>query len=218
MPEISDSDFRQFVAYQQIGTPQEITKKVGDLEKDNHQQRDQIRDLKEKIPKEGSVVLPKEKAEALTEYEKLGTPQDLGKVSGELDDLRKKDQQRTREDAFRAAVKAAKWPEDTVATLLDMRSLDGATVEVKKEKSDKGEDVEVPYVTLSGDGQKAQKLSEFAANAPQLKGLKMETETTTPASNGTRYTPQTGTPPVRTGKVTEEDYRKAVEKTADYVL
>lgn len=192
MPEITDAELRTFAAYQNLGTPQEIAKKIGDLEGDNHKQRDEIRDLKEKQLKDGEVALPKEKAEVLTSYEALGKPEDLQKVVTERDELQQKDQQRTREDAFRAAVKAAGWPEDTVATLLDMRSLDGAAVEVKREKNEKGEDAEVPYVKLAGEGQQPQKLTEFAANTPQLKGLKTEAAKNE-ESGGRSYTRQAGT-------------------------
>src|SRR5690349_9679447 len=106
MPEITDAELRTFVAYQNLGTPAEIAKKVGDLESDNHKQRDEIRDLKAKLPKEGEAVLPKEKADALSAYEALGKPEDLKTVVTERDELRTKDAARSREDAFRSAVKA----------------------------------------------------------------------------------------------------------------
>jgi len=172
MPDISDSEFRQFVRYQALGTPEEAEKKIRDLEADNKQQRDQLRDLKAAVPAEGMVAVPKEKADALAAYEKLGKPDDLANVASERDTLRQKDAARTRQDAIRAAVEAAGWPAETVATLEDMRSLDGAAFEVRAEKNDKGEEVRMPYLTLSGEGKQAQKLTDFAASAPQLKGLK----------------------------------------------
>lgn len=179
MPEITDAELRTFVAYQHLGTPQEITKKIGDLENDNHKYRQVEKPaLEAKLPKEGEVVVPKEKAEKLTAYEALGKPEDLKTVVTERDELRSKTAAREREDAFRGAVKAMGWPEETTATLLDMRSLDGAKLEIKKEKGKDAKgaevDVEVPYVTLAGDGKQPQKFSEFAAATPQLKGIKVE--------------------------------------------
>lgn len=220
MPEISDADFRQFVAYQQLGSPQEVAKKIGDLEADNKQQRDEIRDLKGKVPAEDAVVLAAADAQALEAYRALGKPEELTQAIGERDELRQKDAERTRQDAWTRAAKAMGWAEDAALTLLDMRSLDGATVEVKREKNEQGEDVEVPYVTLAGEGQKEQKLADFAASAPQLRGLKTE-GAPAPASappTGRPFVPQTNSPTRREGKVSDEDHRKAVEQTASYAL
>lgn len=216
MPEISDSDFRTLIAYQQLGTPQEISKKITDLEKDNHKYRQEEKPaLEAKLPKAGEVVVPKETAEALAKYEALGKPEDLTTVVAERDQLRDKDAQRTREDAWRGAVRAMGWPEETVSTLLDMRSLDGAAVEVKREKNDKGQDVEVPYVTLAGEGQKAQTLVAFASSAPQLRGLKTEGTTPPAGTGGFPRQPRDGSPPP---KRTDDDYRTATDQTASYAL
>lgn len=216
MPEITDSEFRTFARYQNLGSPEEVQKKITDLEADNRKYRQEEKPaLEAKLPKEGEVVVPKEKATALEAYEALGKPEELKTVAAERDDLKQKHQQRTREDAFRAATKAAGWPEETVATLLDMRSLDGATVEVKAEKGEKDEDVQVPYVTLAGEGQKAQKFSDFAASAPQLKGLKLEAPTET--SRGRTFPVQretTGEP----RKITKDDHSKSVRSRVDYSI
>ena len=82
MPEISDSDFRQFVAYQNLGTPQDIAKKVGELESDNKTQRDEIRDLKAKLPKETEAVLPKEKAEGILKEMEKEAAEDVKELLG----------------------------------------------------------------------------------------------------------------------------------------
>ena len=68
------------------GTPADIAKKVGELESDNKTQRDEIRDLKLTLPKETEVVVPKEKADALVDYEKLGKPEELNTLATERDD------------------------------------------------------------------------------------------------------------------------------------
>lgn len=176
MPEITDAEFRQFVRYQSLGTVEEIEdqrKKIRKLEDDNKGYRDKIRELEAGQLPENTVAIPKERADLLEAYEKLGKPDELATVVSERDELRQREAARAREDAFRAAVKANGWPEDTVATLLDMKTLDGATVELRTEMVD-GKEVEVPYITLAGDDAKPQKLAEFAASAPQLKGLRTE--------------------------------------------
>lgn len=222
MPEITDAELRTFVAYQQLGSPQEITKKIGDLEKDNHRYRQEEKPaLEARLPKEGEVVVPKEKAAALESYEKLGKPEDLQKTVTEVEELRTKDAARTREDAFRGAAKAMGWPEETVATLLDMRSLDGAKIELKKEKGKdaKGAEVEmdVPYVTLAGDGAQPQKFSEFAANTPQLKGLKVEAADRKLDSTRT-FPRQVGNGSPAQTAPTEEEHRKSVRTRVDYSI
>lgn len=215
MPEISDADFRLFVRYQDLGTPDEIRKKADKLVEDNHGYREKIRELEgAKLP-EGTVAIPKEKAEALEAYEKLGKPEELATVASERDELRQKDAARAREDAFRAAVKANGWPEDTVATLLDMKTLDGATVEVKAETVE-GKEVQVPYITLAGEDAKPQKLADFAASAPQLKGLRTEAPKEEP--KGTPFPRQEATGSEPKGNPTAEDDRKAVRATANYTL
>lgn len=176
MPEITDAEFRQFVRYQSLGTPEELEKlpkKVSDLEADNKGYRDTIRDLKEKLPAEGMVAVPKEQAEALAKYEALGKPDEIEAAVKERETLKADLAMRERRDAIGAAVKALGWPEDVIATIEDMKSLDGAKFEVRTETVD-GEEVQVPYVTLPGEDASPQKLVEFAASAPQLKGLKTE--------------------------------------------
>lgn len=202
MPEISEAEYRQFVRYQSLGTPEDLErlpKKISDLEADNKQQRDEIRALKETQPAEGHVVIPKEKADALEKYEAIGTPDELANVASERDELRQKDAARTRQDQIRAAVEAAGWPAETVATLEDMRSLDGASFEVRTETVD-GEQVRTPYVKLADDGAEPQKLTEFAANAPQLRGLKIE-KPEEQDGGGTPWIEQQGRrPPPKDGK------------------
>src|SRR5699024_10287888 len=89
---------------QGIGTPQEIAKKIGDLEADNHKyRREEKPALEAKLPKDGEVVVPKAKADALASYEALGDPDE---VKGKLEklptleaDLAKRDRETAREEA-----------------------------------------------------------------------------------------------------------------------
>jgi hypothetical protein len=66
------------------------------LYQDNYQAREKARQLqadneamKAKIPAEGSAVIPGDKAKLLELYEKLGKPEDLGQLQGELAAMRK---------------------------------------------------------------------------------------------------------------------------------
>lgn len=177
----SEGDYKDLLSFRnQFATPTDAARKVADLEKDNQKERDKVRDLTEKVklmPADGAVVLTGDDAAAWPKYQALGKVEDLEKLSGRVVELEKSVADSTRKDSFAAAVKALKWPDETVATLLDMNSLNGAVVEVKTEKATgkdgKAVDEAVPYVTLAGEGEKPQKFAEFAANAPQLKGIKM---------------------------------------------
>jgi len=181
---MSERDVQDLGAFRYLGsTPGELAKKIKDFEDDNAKLREKVRGLEEKakgLPPEGAVVLTAEEAKVHEAWKALDLkPEDVATLKAERDTLKDKDAQRTRQDAFSGAVKALGWPEDTVVTLLDMRSLDGATVELKPEKvrdpkTGKDVDVQVPYVTLAGDGQKPQKFAEFASTAPQLKGIRTD--------------------------------------------
>ncbi len=174
MPEISEQDYRRFVALDAIAGryngPDGITKKISDLESDLVKERDKKREAEAKVPGDGAVVLTGDDAKAypaLKELGVLGTAEEIKGKLGRLDEAETKLKDRERKDAVAAAVRAQGWPEETVATLMDLRSLDGASFEVKTEKGKdakgKDVDVQVPYVTLTGDGQKPQKLSGSSA-------------------------------------------------------
>lgn len=180
---MSDRDVQDLGAFRYLGsTPGELAKKVADLERDNQKFRDKNKELEAtaaKVPAEGAIVLTGDEATAYAAWKALEMkPEDVAKLKSDNATLAADKAERDRKDAFAGAVEALKWPKDVVATLLDMKSLDGATVEVKTEKvqgkDGKQEDAPVPYVTLAGEGQKPQKLSEFAASAPQLKGIRTE--------------------------------------------
>lgn len=195
--ELSPAEERAFARYEALGTPEELQRLAGDNEKlksENADRRQKVKDLegelttaKAAVP-EGATVLTGDDAKALEALTAAGMKLgDVPTVLQERDALKAKDALRTREDGIRAAVRAHGWPDETVATLLDMRSLEGAVFEVKTEKvDDKGKQVDgqVPYVTLAGEGQKPQKLAEFAAASPQLKGLRTEASSGAGAGSG----------------------------------
>ena len=188
MPEISESDYRQFVAYQQLGTPQEITKKVGDLENDNKAQRDQIRELKEKVPKDGEVAVPKEKAEALAAYEELGKPEDLKAKVEKVPQLEGEIAKRDREGARAEAAKALGIEGSGLAPFAGSDTLTYEVREEEVEANGKKEKRPVAYVK-DAEG-KEYRLAEYG-KATWGRGFEALI-TAEPPKTGTRYTPQTG--------------------------
>lgn len=204
MPDITDAEFKQFVRYQSLGTPEEAEKKIRDLETDNKGYRDKVRDLEAAKPADGSVVLPKERAQALEAYEKLGKPEELANAASERDTLRQKDQQRTRQDSIKAAVAAVGWNTDTVATIEEIASLQGAKFEVEATKNDKGEDVRTAYITPAGEGATRQKFTDFASGHPALKGLRTEAKKEEPAGAPYPKQPASGSPPGEAKSLVEQ--------------
>lgn len=195
MPEITDAQLTEYHQYRAIApTPSEITRKIEEAIKDNGKQRDEIRELKEKVkavPAEGAVVLAGDDATAYAAWKALELkPEDVAKIKGERDEFAGKIAQRDRKDGFAKVATLHGWAAETADAMLDMKSLDGATLEFKatkvRDKSGKEVDGEEAWVTLAGEGQKPQKFGDFAAASPQLKGLKMEAVAPEPG----RYTPE----------------------------
>lgn len=172
MPEITDAEYRMFVLYQGFGTPTEVTKKIGDLETDNKKQRDEIRDLRAQVPAEGSVLLSKEDGAKHTAYKALGEPAALKTRLAEGDAAKQRVEEHETRSAVQEFAKAAGISEDAIDTLIAIPALKGAKFEVRKKKNDKGEEVPSPYITLTGDGEKAMSLEDAVVKVPALKGLK----------------------------------------------
>jgi hypothetical protein len=170
MPEMSESAVMLLGRYQNLGTPEEIASKRSSLEEDNRKQRDEIRDYKEqakKLPKEGERVLSVDEVKRWDAFAALGkTPEELTQLTTDHEALKVKDVARTREDSARTAVKAEGWSDEAAGVLLRLKDVEGATYSKKKvkEKDAKGADVEVErgFITLPGEGQQPQRLTEFA--------------------------------------------------------
>lgn len=169
---------------------------------ENASLREKKRALEAKVPAEGATVLTGDDAKRWDAFQALGKtpeelaaglvmtaderkkweafaaldvkPEDIPAIVEENKTLKDKDAERTRLDTLAAVVEAMGWPKETTATIADMKSLDEATFEVKKEKSKDGAgaDVEanVAYVTVKG-GQPV-KFAEFAAQTDALKGIR----------------------------------------------
>jgi hypothetical protein len=190
MPEISDAEYRQYLSYQQLGTPTEVSRKVSDLETDNKKQRDEIRVLKENAPEDGQMLVSKGDVEELTKYRELGKLDEL-KTGIEVGqkaavELAAKE---VREAAVQFAATAGLAPE-AVDTLTAIPALKSAKFEVRSVKNDKGDDVNVAYVTLEGENQKAMKYEDAVERVPSLKGLR--TATKEDDKSGTKFGPQGG--------------------------
>lgn len=192
MPEISDAELRTFARYQNLGTPEEVTKKIGDLETDNKSQRDQIRELKKNQPGAEQVIVPKQDADLLEKYRGLGEPKDL---TAKLEAGETAAQQlavRNRRDAAMDFIRAAGLAEETVDTLISLPALSSATFEVKKEKvtDDRGRETEttLPFIVLTDDDGKEQRFAYDKAQEtfPALRGLK----SAAPEKPGQQTTPR----------------------------
>lgn len=146
MPEINDAEYRQFVRYQTIGTPDEVEKKIRELEKDNGKQRDEIRDLKAKVPEEGTVTLSKERADALSAYEALGKPADLKAQVDKLPELEAGIARRDREAAREAAAKTLGIEGKDLASFAGADDLTYEVRDQEVERNGKKEKAPVAYV------------------------------------------------------------------------
>lgn len=176
MPEMSNEDISTLQRFRAFGTPDQVQKKIGDLETDVHGQREEIRGLKEKQPKADEVIVKKTDADLLPKYVELGKPDEIkGKLTaGEQAavDLAVKN---NKESAAKF-IKAVGLAEDTVETLIALPALQGAVFEVKKgkikDKAGKEVDGDVGYITLAGEKQKAMSFDEAKEQIVALKGLR----------------------------------------------
>ena len=193
MPEISDAQYREYVEYGTIGSPDEIRRKAKSLVKDNGKQRDEIRELKDGQPSEGSVLLTAEDGKTFEEYKKLGKPSEITtQLETGATATQTLSSQKDR-DSVVGFAKAAGLADVAVDTLLAIPGLKGAKFETRKQKGkdDKGKEVEVdvPYVTLAGENQKAMKFSDLQQEMPATKGLQLATKGTD-APKGTTFVQQ----------------------------
>lgn len=159
--------------YRGIGTPEAVGKKIGDLEKDNRKQREEINTLKQAAPEEGQLMISEQDGKDFKSYQELGKPAEvktrLETGSKATDDL----QTRLLTESASAFAKAAGLADVAVGTLIAIPDLKGAVFEVRKKKNDKDEEVSTPYLTLAGDGQAAMSFEDAKEKVPSLNGLRM---------------------------------------------
>ena len=175
MPEITDAELRMFTRYQNLGTVDEVTKKINDLEKDNADYRKKITDIEAKVPGADKAVVDKTDVVFITELKPLGNPDE---IKQQLEAGSKAEQDlvvaRTRVDAI-PFVRTAGLHEDVIDTLIAIPELRGATFEVRKGKIKDGKGKEVdgllPYIKLPGED-KAMSFEDAKEKVPALKGLR----------------------------------------------
>lgn len=222
MPEMPQSEIDalggfRFLASRYGGTPQSIEKKITDLEEDNRTQRGEINTLKEKLPKDGFVVVPKTQIDTLAEYEALGKPSEVKAKLEQGDQAAANLIEIQRREHAAKFVKAAGLADEAVDTLVAIPALKNAKFEVRKGKvkNDKGVEVdgEVAYVTLEGEGKSAMSYDKAIEAVPALKGL---ARATTPPSEGARFVPQGGESTAGTEKKsTADDHIKRMQERAN---
>lgn len=218
MPEISDAQYRTLVRYEGMGTPDEIEKKISDLTKDNGKQRDTIRDLEGKVPKEGSVVIPKEKAATFEAIEKIGKTAD--EITAALDAGKKAEEKvavmEWRDSARAAAVAAGLNPEAFVV-LPGVREY-AFKVETKKDRD--GKDVTTAYATKAGEqGAQAVAIDDAFIDArAEWKPLRpaLQAKAKDDDADGTRWASQAQGDPPTDGTKTPEQLRAGKAASGAY--
>jgi hypothetical protein len=174
MPDISDAEYRTFVRYQNLGAPEEVEKKIRDLEKDNRTQRRTISTLETKIPKDGEIVLPKAEADLLPKYKELGDAEKLAAELKEGREARTELATTIRSTAAEKFAGAAGLASETVGVLLAIPALQEAKFEIRKDK---------PFI-VQKDGT-ALSFEDAKEKIPELKGLR-------PATNEVGFIKQGG--------------------------
>lgn len=224
---LEGADEQDWAAYRALGSPKAVKDKIDDLVKDNGRYRDRHREDQEKIeaaaPKAGSVVLTKEQAAELAEYQKLGKPAEITSQVSDGAQAKARLQAIEKQKTVHEAAKLLGWQPSLAERI---RGIDAAVVELREvdirdgDKTTKGK---VPYVTPAGENQKAVPLAEYVeTNDPDLLPL-LPSEDRPDDRKGTRAGEQTWVPQSDRGRAPrdavkrgEKDYREATERTAAY--
>lgn len=169
MPEITDTQFREYGQFSALGmTPEEIGKKLKALEtvkSEAAERRQAAKDLETKLAAaeakvpEGAKVLTGDDAKALEVVEASGGLKEVDKRLKRLDELEKKDAARTREDGIRAAAKTEGFDPDAAFKALSRDAeFIGLPFEVREEQREydagggkkEKRAASVGYVTVDG--------------------------------------------------------------------
>ncbi len=118
-----------------------LAMKLNQVEADNATYRQQLKDLKGKLPGEGAVVLDGEQAAAWQAYQALGKPDELKQIQGDYTQLQ-------RNQLFQEAAVAHGYKAAVLGQLPGMTEF---TIEVKEQDKD-GKKVKVA-IAKTGDGQ-----------------------------------------------------------------
>lgn len=202
MPEISDQDYRRFIALDQVatrygGSADGIVKKVDELERDNAAQRGEIATWKgkaEAVPADALILTGDEKAryEAVKPVLAAHKPEEITAGLAERDKLRTTLAERDHADARRTFAEAVKW---RLGVLENLKQFDGATFTVEEENGTgpdgKPAKVKVGYITPAGENQKAVRYDEFLKTLPEdvQKTLPADAAGSRAPDNRPTYTP-----------------------------
>lgn len=196
------------------------------LATENHGYRERHREDKTaleeaqgKLPKDGSVSIPKGEYETFKAYQDLGAVDDLKKLKDEVPTLRqfKADAETGRVQDQAAGI--LRWKPEVLA---DLAKAKGFTIEVRTEKvkaegAAEAVDTPVPYVVLQGDGGKKKEAplakyaeTELASYLPAL----VATEGDGQQRTGTAWpaTPSTTKLPAGQGGAVDKHLQKKAEQ------
>lgn len=228
MPEVTDAQLTEYHQYKAIApTPTDVTRKIDDLVKDSGKQRDEIRDLKEKLkglPAEGAEVLTGDDATEWKAFKALDVKSsDVKTALTERDTLKTEKAQRDRRDKLAKAVTTEGWSEKStgiLARLIGDKPLELEDEDVEVQESGKSVKKKMPvgYVTVDG---KPVRLSEWAKTEDGLVELLAGGTNSNGGTGGGTGRPapeQFGGGGKTPGRPTEEDVKKSTARTADYIL
>lgn len=198
MPEITDAEYRQFIRFQELGTADEVVKKIDKFERENATYRQTItnqdtryKELEKQVPAEGAVVLTGAEAKVIEEVRGIAPLAEVQKRLADGQEAAAKLKQRERHDAHRDAVKVLGLKEGA-AKLLDKIAPEGAKVEQRSEKQGDA-DVKVAYITLPG-ADKATPLADYMKQEigeDVIEGLRAQAATGT-GNGGAKRWPEQG--------------------------
>jgi hypothetical protein len=232
--ELSSSEEREYDGYRTLGAVEDVRARLGKLTrvqsdfKELKTRADALEkengELKAKVP-EGAVVLTGEDAKAYEAIQAAGGLKEASKRLESFEELRKKDERRTREDGLGDAGETEGWDRKaTVKALSRDSEFAGLPFEVKEEtreiesggKKEK-RTVKVGYVTVDG---KQVPLSDWVQkNADHILPVLTGGNGGRNDGGGREYIPQGGRSLPQGGvKKTDEDFAKATDATANYTL
>lgn len=218
--ELTSAEESAWNRYQALGTVDEIENRIKKLRTESAKYRTKSSELEEKLKgapavPDGGKVLTKDEATRFDAFEATKLkPDAIQAVVTERDQLKSQLAAKDRETSREAAAKTLGIEGKDLAPFA---GADALTYEVKEEEVTENGKTEKRSVAYVKDAEgKELKLAEYGKEKwgrpfEAVLGAPAKETTTT-----TRYTTQTDSANRRDGKVTEEDRRKSVEKTADY--
>lgn len=228
MPEITDVQAREYANYQALGTPEDIRKAQGDLEKvkkeaaerreANAALKTENEALKAKVP-DGAVILTGDEATAYEAVKEAGGLKAASDGLKERDELKKKEAAREHADAWRAAIQGEGWADvDGAFTALQrMKDFDVLKPELRETDVEvspgKTEKRKIGFVTPEGGT--AKRAGEWLKEVNPL----LHTAVSAAKANGTTLREtgptQTTTSPAGSGKAALEAAKEANKKRAE---